>query len=112
MNNELKTNHSAESILNAVITVVLGFCILFSVLLIVAGIAVLVEQPGLGNDDAIDIAVGVGLIVLAIVNLVSGLISWAAVKIWINMSSNLFNINEKVERIENDVDLIRMKPQD
>lgn len=110
MNNELKTNRSAESILDAVISIVLGFCVMFSILLIVLGIAVLVQRPGLGDVDAIDILVGVGVIIFAIVNLVGGLISWASIKMWINMSRNLFNINNKVEMIENDVELIRMKP--
>jgi len=110
MNNELKTNRSAESILDAVISIVLGFCVVFSILLIVLGIAVLVQRPGLGDVDAIDILVGVGVIIFAIVNLVGGLISWASIKMWINMSRNLFNINNKVEMIENDVELIRMKP--
>ena len=112
MNKDLSTNRSAEAILNILIGLSLILSLLLSVTLLVIGVAILVEEPNITGTPEMDTVIAVFLMVISIVNTITALITWAGTKIWINMSRNLFNINRKVENIEEDLEAIRMKPQE
>ena len=84
-------NASAENILNTVTTTILWIGIISAVIMLIAGLSVMVDY---------EVALGVGLLVGSILVLVISLIQWAFSKTFINISRNLFNLNYKLEKIQ------------
>ncbi|MBQ7222444.1 MAG: hypothetical protein IJS02_03140 [Bacteroidales bacterium] len=90
------TNSSAESILDFTLSFLRIIGILFSAVLIVIGI---LSLTGESFFDDYAIPIGILFIVLGGLNIICTLLNWALGKLWINMSRNLFNINDKLESI-------------
>ena len=84
MSKEYHTNPLAESIGSAVAIVIFTLSVISALILIVFGIA----------SMSMDEKMGIAAIAISLVVLISGVISWAALKIIVNISRNLFNINE------------------
>ena len=98
--NHYSTNSSAESILNIVIGVMLVIGLIISVGLIALGIIAMTDSSAVDDIGSYSgAAVGLICIVMGVVNIIVTLIGWAMGKLWINISRNLFNINNKVDAI-------------
>ncbi len=90
MENNYKVNSGAETVLNVLNTVLFVLFTLLSIAMVGIGIA----QQGDGNPYGIAVIVG-GVVVF-----LSGLVSWAALKVVINISRNLFNINDAIRALK------------
>jgi len=84
LENRYKVNSGAETVLNVLNTILFVVFILLSIAMVGIGIA----QYGDGTPYGIAVIAG-GVVVF-----LSSLISWAVVKVVINISRNLFNIND------------------
>lgn len=84
MSKEYRTNPLAESIGSAVAVFIFTLSVIAALVLIVIGVI----------NMSIDGKMGIESIAIGLVVLISGAISWAALKIIVNISRNLFNINE------------------
>lgn len=82
--NTYSTNPYAESIINVCALVIL-------ILGLLAGIVLIVGSINSGRGLAITTLAGFGVIVIA-------LIQWAFLKVLCNISRNLFNINDFIQR--------------
>lgn len=86
-------NSSAEAIINFLATVLLVLGMIISITAIIGGIAYLDSDSGM-----MDSSYGIGGIVGGIILLLIFLVQWAWFKLMVNISRNLFNINELLKR--------------
>ena len=84
MSKEYRTNPLAESIGAAVAVIIFTFSVIAALILIVSGIF----------SISFEERIGIAYIAAGLAVLISGTISWAGLKIIVNISRNLFNINE------------------
>lgn len=87
--NKYPVNPGAENTINAVAAVLLIVGIIVCAGCVVGG---LIVTAGLGDAKAWLIGVGVGLLIL-----LSYLVQWAFVKVIVNISRNLYNINASIQ---------------
>lgn len=88
--NAYSVNPSAELIINILATVLLFLGIIVSAISIVGGIAYI--DMGLGIT-----AYGISIIAGGMIIFIVSIVQWAWFKIIINISRNLFNINEQLK---------------
>ena len=97
-----KTDASAESLLNTVNEIFEHLGGIISIGLIVLGLIIIIALAA-DSSFAKDLSIltGILFIIAGAVNLLFVLLILARLKIWINMSRNLFNINEQLKALNN-----------
>lgn len=94
-----RVNSSAESILNIFSIILLVLGIIASISMIIAGIDVGTSIESTEDLAFLPIPKGLLLVVGGIIVLFATLIQWAIFKLFINISRNLFNLNYRMEEI-------------
>lgn len=92
--NNYSVNPNAESIVNVIAGIFLWGSIIAFILTLIAGLFIAISE----GEDAGWIVVACSVLLLP-----SGFISWAFLKVFVNISRSLYNINEKVAHIDNKV---------
>lgn len=87
-------NPGAERVANTVAQVVLWLFNIFGIITVIAGIA-MAEEGGYME------ATGITSIIAGVILLIIGIIVWAGLKMFVNMSRNLYNINDVLHEIKN-----------
>lgn len=85
-------NASAEKVLGTLAKVILWIGIIISGLLLLAGFVMTFIVSAL--SDELTVWSGLLAMVLAVLNLIPFLLMWASIKIWVNISRNIFVIKE------------------
>lgn len=91
INDEYSVNPNAERVANGVAGFILAFSIIVGVFCLIFGIGTAIEYDELPEGIPF---IGAGLIIILI-----GIIAWASIKLFVNISRNLYNINDSIKRL-------------
>ena len=93
-------NSSAENILNIFSSILLILGVIASIIWIIIG-SMAFFGVNVEGIEFLSVATGIQAIAIGVVVLLVSLIQWAMIKLFINISRNLFNLNYRVEEISN-----------
>lgn len=99
-----RVNSGAEDILNLCLTIWLVLGIILSLIIISTGVVCIGTEDLFANStplflNEIGSTAGISLMILGCITLFLTVLKWAILKVIINISRNLFNLNIRVERI-------------
>ena len=91
------TNAAAETVLNALAELLLIAGLIGGAILIWVGVSVTSIDSHYFSyywEEGIRTILGISVIIIGVIVIIASIIQWASMKIYINISRNLFNINE------------------
>lgn len=87
---EYEVNPTAENTVNTVASIILIVGIIIGVILLFGGFVMMGEAGA---------AAGWGVILTAVVTVIIGVVQWAFLKVLVNISRNLYNVNENIKNL-------------
>ena len=90
--NRFNVNSFAEAVASIVASVILWVNLIIGISAVIIGIMMYKEKASEAEIAAV--VIGCGVVVI-----VGGIINWAGLKMFVNMSRNLYNINDAVRNL-------------
>lgn len=92
INQQFEVNPNAEKILNSIATAFIVVSWIIGIILIIVGIIVASE------GSSFEMPAAIAGIVFGVIQILIGYIAWASLKVVVNISRNLYNINSNLSK--------------